>query len=157
MLTRQTFGAYDADTWTIQWILQNLDYDPGPLDGIWGSRTWDAASDFRQLNDLPPADGFGKSGMVDATFRNALWGAVLEYDLDVPGAPTSGVSGGTSTTPRATGTGATPVTPRGTVGPGTAVTPPVAKAGALDMTTILALGAVGIGAILLYGGKMGRR
>jgi hypothetical protein len=151
MLTRASFGAYDADTWTIQWILQNLDYDPGPLDGLWGSRTWDAASDFRNLNGLPPASGFGKAGMVDDTFRNALWGAVLEYGLDVPGAPTSGVSGGTSTTPRATGTGATPVTPRGTVAP------PVAQAGALDMTMILALGAVGLGAILLYGGKKGRR
>ncbi len=154
MLTRASFGAYDADTWTIQWILQNLDYDPGPLDGLWGSRTWDAASDFRNLNGLPPASGFGKAGMVDDTFRNALWGAVLEYGLDVPGAPTSGVSGGTSTTPRATGTGATPVTPRGTVGAGSVVT--TQQAGALDMTTILALSAVGIGAIILYGAKKGR-
>jgi hypothetical protein len=155
MLTRSSFGAYDADTWTIQWILQNLDYDPGPLDGLWGSRTWDAASDFRNLNGLPPASGFGKAGMVDDTFRNALWGAVLEYDLDVPGAPTSGVSGGTSTTPRATGTGATPTAPRGTVGAGTGGTTPISSG--IDMTMILALGAVGLGAILLYGGKKGRR
>jgi len=155
MLTRATFGAYDADTWTIQWILQNLDYDPGPLDGLWGSRTWDAASDFRNLNDLPPASGFGKAGMIDDTFRNALWGAVLEYGLDVPGAPTSGISGGTGTTPRATGTGATPA---GAARPG-ATTPgptPVAQAGALDVTVLLALGAVGLGALIVFG-KRGRR
>jgi hypothetical protein len=155
MLTRATFGAYDADTWTIQWILQNLDYDPGPLDGLWGSRTWDAASDFRNLNGLPPASGFGKAGMVDDTFRNALWGAVLEYDLDVPRSPTSGISGGTGTTPQATGTGATPVTPHGTVGAGTGGTTSISSG--IDMTMILALGAVGLGALLLYGGKKGRR
>jgi hypothetical protein len=155
VLTRATFGAYDADTWTIQWILQNLDYDPGPLDGLWGSKTWDAASDFRNLNGLPPASGFGKAGMIDDTFRNALWGAVLEYDLDVPGAPTSGISGGTGTTPRATGTGATPT---GTVRPGAGagVPTPVAQAGALDMTMILALGAVGLGALLAFGRRGGR-
>jgi hypothetical protein len=154
MLTRAHFGAYDADTWTIQWILQNLDYDPGPLDGLWGSRTWDAASDFRNLNGLPPASGFGKAGMIDDTFRNALWGAVLEYDLDVPGAPTSGISGGTGTTPQATGTGATPVAPRGTVGAGTGGTTPISSG--IDMTMILALGAVGLGALLVFG-KRGRR
>jgi hypothetical protein len=154
MLTRASFGAYDADTWTIQWILQNLDYDPGPLDGLWGSRTWDAASDFRNLNGLPPASGFGKAGMVDDTFRNALWGAVLEYGLDVPGSPTSGISGGTGTTPQATGTGATPVAPRGTVGAGTGGTTPISSG--IDMTMILALGAVGLGALLVFG-KRGRR
>lgn len=156
MLTRQTFGAYDRTVWTVQWILQQLDYDPGPLDGLWGSQTFGATTDFRQMNDLPPASGTTQAAALDSEFMEALYGAAL--GLDIPYAPASGVSGGTSTTPRATGTGATPVTPRGTVSPGVVTQTPVAQAGALDMTTILALGAVGLGAILLYGGKRkGRR
>jgi peptidoglycan hydrolase-like protein with peptidoglycan-binding domain len=152
MLTRSSFGAYDRTVWTVQWILQNLDYDPGPLDGLWGSQTLGATFDFRNIEGLPPASGISQAAALDSEFMNALYGAAVLADLTVAEAPTSGVSGGTSTTPRATGTGATPGAPRGTVGPGT-----TAQAGALDMTMILALGAVGLGAILLYGGKKGRR
>lgn len=142
MLTRARFGAFDREVWTIQWILTELDYSPGPIDGLWGSQTFGAVSDFRQLMGLPPAAGTTKAGAVDQEFMVALWGQAIEYDLDVPTSPSGGASGGTSTRPVAVPTGQTR--------PGvTPTTTPIAQASSLDLTALLALGAVGIGAVLL--------
>lgn len=145
MLTRQTFGAFDRDVWTIQWMLSQLDYDPGPIDGLWGQQTLGAILYFRQMNDLGPANDITLRGAADDAFRTALWGASFEAGLEVPVAPASGAtSGGTSTRPVSIPTGQ---------GTGGGVSPGVPKAGSLfaglDLTMILAIGAVGIGAILL--------
>lgn len=143
MLTRARFGAFDREVWTIQWILANLDYDPGPIDGLWGSQTFGAVSDFRQLNDLGPASDITKAGAADEAFMQALWGASFDADLVVPTAPSGGTSGGTSTRPVSVPTGQRDVTPRAG---------PTAPSG-LDLTLVLALGALGIGGLIVFGGK----
>lgn len=140
MLTRQRFGAFDREVWTIQWILDQLGFAPGPIDGLWGSQTFGAVAQFRDEYGLGPASDITKAGAADSAFMTALWGASFEADLDVPVAPGSGSSGGTSTRPVSIPTGQQLPAAR---------PPSPSAAPGIDFTAILALGAVGIGAVLL--------
>lgn len=151
------FGAYDPAVWTMQWILQNLGYDVGPTgtDGLWGSNTAGAVSDFRQIEGLPPASDWTKAALADSDFNTALWGAALNAGLDVPTAPGGAARPGTSAvvvTSRSGGGGATvtPVTPTPTP------TPTPTKA-SLGSTGVLMAAGVGLLAIAAFGGKKKRR
>jgi hypothetical protein len=129
-------------------MLKALDYDPGPIDGLWGSQTFSAISDFRHLEGMEPAEDTTKASAANSAFMEALWGAAINAGIDVPVAPSSGTtSGSTGTRPVSVPTGQG--TDSGTRLPTTKPSSPI------DLTMILAIGAVAIGAILLSqkGGK----
>ena len=53
----------------IQEALRRLDFDPGPIDGIFGGTTGTAVSKFKQEHNLSPTDpvvGVGTSGTLDS-------------------------------------------------------------------------------------------
>lgn len=53
----------------VQEALRRLDFDPGPLDGIFGGTTGTAVSKFKQEHNLSPTDpvvGVGTSGKLDS-------------------------------------------------------------------------------------------
>lgn len=45
----------DPELWAMQHWLRDLGYDPGPIDGRWGSFTWRALQDFVRAVGLPPS------------------------------------------------------------------------------------------------------
>lgn len=56
----------DAGSSGIQARLQNLGYDPGPIDGVFGPRTSAAVKAFQEANGLDP------TGTIDENFLSAL-------------------------------------------------------------------------------------
>jgi hypothetical protein len=152
------FGAYNPAVWTLQWILTNLGYYPGAIDGLWGNNTFGAVSDFRQLNNLPPASDVTYAGAVDATFTTALWGQALEQGLNVPVAPGSsgGSSGGTVRPPSGGSTSGGSSTSGGGSLPGSLPGSSVATAGAasgISPTTIAIVGVALLGTALFLGSQ----
>lgn len=65
--SEMTQQAKRGDFTKLQGLLQQLNYNPGPIDGRWGKLTQDAVAQFARNNHLPP----GIKG-TDDDFRRAL-------------------------------------------------------------------------------------
>ena len=149
MLTRAHFGAYDPEVYKAQTYLARIGFDPGTIDGLWGPNTSGAAFDFRTWAGLPPATGVSRAEVMDGAFMAALWWAVNEEGLSTEVNPPSSLPSGGS------GTSIVPTSPpTGTVRPGTSVS--TAASTGLDVTSLLALGAVGLGALIVFGRRGSR-
>jgi hypothetical protein len=133
------------DLWLVQYYLSELGYDPGGLDGLWGSRTQAAAQAFSDewgtgqgTIDLNVA--VAGSNLFGGALRNAARDAGLDMTLS---APSSG-PGGSGTAPEVsdadTGPSSHTETPAGTSGGGF---------GGLLMPLAL----LGIGAVLVFSKK----
>jgi peptidoglycan hydrolase-like protein with peptidoglycan-binding domain len=65
----QSSATQQSQIRAIQQRLASLGYDPGPVDGLWGSRTASALLQFQQANGLSP------SGVIDANTGSVLFSA----------------------------------------------------------------------------------
>ena len=145
ILTRARFGAYDPEVWVIQTYLKELGFDPGPIDGLWGTRTTDAALTFRQWAQIGPASDLTKAGVVDDAFWTQIDRATASAGFDINITAPSSMPGGS-------GTG--PVVQQPVRGSLPSLPQPVAETnGGLP---VLALAAIGLGAVIVLGGKKRR-
>jgi peptidoglycan hydrolase-like protein with peptidoglycan-binding domain len=145
ILTRARFGAYDPEVWVIQTYLKELGFDPGPVDGLWGTRTTDAALTFRQWAQIGPASDLTKAGVVDDAFWTQIDRATASAGFDINITAPSSMPGGS-------GTG--PVVQQPVRGSLPSLPQPVAEAG--GGLPVLALAAIGLGAVIVLGGKKRR-
>ena len=99
ILTRARFGAYDPEVWVIQTYLKELGFDPGPIDGLWGTRTTDAALTFRQWAQIGPASDLTKAGVVDDAFWTQIDRATASAGFDINITAPSSMPGGSGTGP----------------------------------------------------------
>ena len=67
--TRKPFVPNRKNIKTVQGLLLNAGYNPGPLDGLWGSKTGGAVRDFQRDHGLP------FTGEMD----NRTWGKLEQY------------------------------------------------------------------------------
>ncbi len=146
ILTRARFGAYDPETWTIQTYLAELGFDPGPADGLWGSKTIDAALAFREWQGFEPASDLTKSAIATEDFLTYLDRATASAGFEINIEPPLSMPSGSGTGPvvRPGGGGASTV-PRPTPHP--AATP------STDLSLLLPLAILGVGAYVAFGGK----
>jgi peptidoglycan hydrolase-like protein with peptidoglycan-binding domain len=144
ILTRARFGAYDPEVWVIQTYLSELGFNPGPIDGLWGTRTTDAALTFRQWAQIGPASDLTKAGVVDEAFWTQIDRATASAGFDINISAPSSMPGGS-------GTG--PVVRSSATGPGATPPPPIPASSGLP---VLALAAIGLGAVIVLGGKKRR-
>jgi hypothetical protein len=139
-ITRRSFGAYVPDLWLVQYYLSELGYDPGGLDGLWGSRTQAAAQAF--------SDEWGTGqGTIDLNvavagsnlFGGALRRAARDAGLDMTIVPPSSGPGGSGVRPEAGGTQTVAFEPETIIGkiPG----------GSMGL---MAFGLIGVGAFLIF-------
>jgi hypothetical protein len=145
-ITRRSFGAYVPDLWTVQYYLSELGYDPGALDGQWGSQTQAAAQGFSDdwgtgAGTIDLAKAVGGSNL----FGVALRSAAREAGLDMTIVPPSSGSGGSGTGPEAAAGGAQTVNLEGETIIGRV---PGGSGGML-----LGVGLLGLGAFFLFGKK----
>jgi peptidoglycan hydrolase-like protein with peptidoglycan-binding domain len=61
-------GSMGQDVSDLQLILQSLGYNPGAIDGIYGSRTMNAVIEFQRNNGLV-ADGIAGSDTFNMIFQ----------------------------------------------------------------------------------------
>jgi hypothetical protein len=146
ILTRSRFAGYDPEVWVIQTYLR-AQVRPRAHRRVWGSKTMDAAIAFRLWQGFEPAADLTKAAIVTEDFWTYLDREVASagFDINIM-APTS--------MPGGSGTGIA-------VRPPTTVTPtpvrPEAQTGEGGFP-VLALAAVGLGAVIAFGGKKkGRR
>jgi peptidoglycan hydrolase-like protein with peptidoglycan-binding domain len=146
ILTRARFGAYDPEVWIIQTYLSELGFNPGPIDGLWGSKTTDAALTFRQWAQIGPASDLSKSGVVDEAFWTQLDRATASAGFDINITAPSSMPGGSGTGPvvQQPVSGSLPTLPQ----------PISTDSGGLP---VLALAAIGLGAAIVLGGKKRRQ
>ncbi len=80
-------GATSEDVAMVQGLLVRLGYDPGPVDGVYGSRTTQAIRRFHQRRgfDLAPSE----IEPLTATVVKNLMTAFVEYLMDPPEATSS--------------------------------------------------------------------
>jgi peptidoglycan hydrolase-like protein with peptidoglycan-binding domain len=145
ILTRSRFGAYDPEVWVIQTYLSQLGFNPGPIDGLWGSKTTDAALTFRQWAQIGPASDLTKAGVVDEAFWTQIDRATASAGFDINITAPSSMPGGS-------GTG--PVVQQPVRGSLPSLPQPVAETG--GGLPVLALAAIGLGAVIVLGGKKRR-
>jgi peptidoglycan hydrolase-like protein with peptidoglycan-binding domain len=146
ILTRARFGAYDPEVWVIQTYLSQLGFSPGAIDGLWGGNTTSAALAFRSWAGLGPASGLTKAGIVDEGFWTQIDRAVASAGFDINISAPSSMPGGSGTRPI--------VQPVATRPPAAAPpAPTTSMGGGLPM---LALAAIGLGAVIVLGGKKRR-
>jgi peptidoglycan hydrolase-like protein with peptidoglycan-binding domain len=145
ILTRSRFGAYDPEVWVIQTYLSELGFNPGPIDGLWGAKTTDAALTFRQWAQIGPAGDLTKAGVVDDAFWTQIDRATASAGFDINITAPSSMPGGS-------GTG--PVVQRPVTGTLPSLPQPIPDSnGGLP---VLALAAIGLGAVIVLGGKKRR-
>ena len=147
MLTRARFGAYDPEVWIIQTYLKNLGFDPGAIDGLWGTRTMDAALAFRNWEGFAPASNLTKSAIVTEDFWTYLDRAVASAGFPINITAPSSMPGGSGTGPvvQPLVTGTIPTVP-----------PPLSAGASESSLPMLALAAIGLGAVIVLGGKKRR-
>jgi peptidoglycan hydrolase-like protein with peptidoglycan-binding domain len=145
ILTRARFGAYDPEVWVIQTYLAQLGFNPGPIDGLWGSKTTDAALTFRQWAQIGPASDLTKAGVVDDAFWTQIDRATASAGFDINITAPSSMPGGS-------GTGPVVQQPVSTALP--SLPQPIAETG--GGLPVLALAAIGLGAVIVLGGKKRR-
>jgi peptidoglycan hydrolase-like protein with peptidoglycan-binding domain len=144
ILTRARFGVYDPEVWVIQTYLKQIGFDPGSIDGLWGAKTTDAALTFRQWAQIGPASDLTKSGVVDEAFWTQLDRATASAGFDINISAPSSMPGGSGTGPVVQSPAARSPTEA----------PPVPAAG--GGLPVLALAAIGLGAVIVLGGKKRR-
>ena len=145
ILTRARFGAYDPEVWVIQTYLSQLGFNPGPIDGLWGAKTTDAALTFRQWAQIGPASDLTKAGVVDDAFWTQLDRATASAGFDINITAPSSMPGGS-------GTGPVVQQPVGGSLPSLPQPIPDSNGG----LPVLALAAIGLGAVIVLGGKKRR-
>jgi peptidoglycan hydrolase-like protein with peptidoglycan-binding domain len=147
ILTRARFGAYDPEVWVVQTYLSQLGFSPGTIDGQWGGNTTSAALAFRSWAGLGPASGLTKAGIVDEEFWTQIDRAVASAGFDINITAPSSMPGGSGTGPVVQ-----PVATR----PPAAQAPAPAAGGGIGGLPMLALAAIGLGAVIVLGGKKRR-
>jgi peptidoglycan hydrolase-like protein with peptidoglycan-binding domain len=148
ILTRSRFGAYDPEVWVVQTYLKELGFDPGTIDGLWGTRTADAALAFRAWQGFEPAAGLDKAAIVTEDFLTYLDREVASAGFDINITAPASAPGGSGTGPVVTKplvTGASPSLPS-----------PLDEASGGGGFPLLALAAIGLGAVIVFGGKKRR-
>lgn len=65
-------------TW-VQQRLKDHDFDPGPVDGIWGRKTMNAVIEFQKAHGLPP-DGSMSNKTIAALKADPITGAAPQSD-----------------------------------------------------------------------------
>ena len=108
------------DLRTVQTDLNALGFGPLTIDGTWGPQTEGAALTFRSWADLAPAADLTQAAIVDAEFTNAITAAMMSGS--------------------ATGSG----------GASGSATPSSTLSSSLSTMTILGVGLLGVGALLLF-------
>ena len=135
-ITRRHFSAYDPDLWLVQSYLTDLGFDPGGVDGLWGSNTRSAAEEFATSRGLDPSIVTDEASVVSGSnlFGVNLLAAARDAGLDM--------------TRMAPGTGAAPAltpkssTPSYTFQPETIVGTPGGSS-----SSFLPLALLGVGAL----------
>jgi hypothetical protein len=140
-ITRRSFGAYVPDLWTVQYYLSELGYDPGGLDGLWGSKTQAAAQAFSdEWGTGAGTIDLGKAVAGSNLFGVALRAAARQAGLDMTIVPPSSGPGGSGVAPEPSGgTQTVAFEPETIVGrvPG----------GSMGL---MAFGLIGVGAFLIF-------
>lgn len=150
-ISRKAFGAYDPEVWQIQTYLNELGFNAGPVDGLWGSKTTDAALTFRQWAGIGPAADLTKAGIVDEIFWTMLDRSVASAGFDINIEAPISAPGGAGVSPTVKSGVPTGVPSRpAAYGPG-------GGSDSSSLSTILPLAILGLGAIVAFGGKKGRR
>ena len=147
-ITRRAFGAYLPDLWTVQYYLDGLGYDPGALDGLWGSRTQAAAQAFSDewgtgMGTIDLGKAVAGSNAFGVALRRVAEDAGLDLDIVPPG---SG-AGGSGVRPEVQEVALEGETIVGRM--------PVVQASMLG-GAVIPLALAGLGAVLLFGKKKGR-
>jgi len=149
MLTRFRFGDYSPDLWLVQYILQGLGYDPGPLDGLWGPSTEAAANTFASVESLTPvhslAEAVNQASSFGVALRNAAESGGLDLSVVPPSEAPAGTGGGGATV-------ATGAQPSAAASPRPQISPPPGSTVPRDPTIVLlGLAVLGVGLYLAFG------
>jgi peptidoglycan hydrolase-like protein with peptidoglycan-binding domain len=147
-ITRRVFGAYDPEVWQIQTYLSELGFNPGPIDGLWGSKTTDAALTFRQWAGIGAASGLDKNSVVDDAFWTQIDRATASAGFDINIEAPLSAPGGAGVSPSVSSGGAAPAQVPSGIAPS-----PAASA---DSSSILPVAILALGAYVAFGGKKRR-